>query len=161
MSNGPRLAADPAEPTAKHAVLIPETLWEDFTAWCRHQRVTLHQPAPHAPGQIPRYEALRTGASPGGELGTRRRARSRPRSDTVLTDRETEVLRLMSEGLTNRAIGQKLFLSEDTVKSHTRRIYRKLGIGERGGAVGEGFRRGLLHLPLDPIPGQGVQRSGS
>jgi serine/threonine-protein kinase len=50
----------------------------------------------------------------------------RPQDD--LTHRETEVLSLMAEGLSNRAIGGKLFLTERTVETHIRSIFQKLGL---------------------------------
>lgn len=52
-----------------------------------------------------------------------------------LTIREHEVLRGMAEGLSNREIGTRLFLSEDTIKTHARRLYRKLGARDRAHAV--------------------------
>ena len=61
-----------------------------------------------------------------------------------LTRREMQVLHGMSEGLTNREIGCNLFLSEDTIKIHARRLFRKLGVGDRAQAVAHGFRRSLI-----------------
>ena len=60
------------------------------------------------------------------------------------TAREIEVLQLISEGLVNREIGQRLFLSEETVKSHVRHLLAKLQARSRAHAVAVGFRRGLL-----------------
>jgi DNA-binding NarL/FixJ family response regulator len=60
------------------------------------------------------------------------------------TMREIEVLQLISEGLVNREIGQRLFLSEETVKSHVRHLLAKLQARSRAHAVAVGFRRGLL-----------------
>ncbi len=60
------------------------------------------------------------------------------------TMREIEVLQLVSEGLVNREIGQRLFLSEETVKSHVRHILAKLQARSRAHAVAVGFRRGLI-----------------
>lgn len=68
----------------------------------------------------------------------------RHETDPGLTDRERQVLKGMSEGRSNAQIGKELFLSEDTVKTHARRLFRKLGVADRGHAVAEGFRRGLL-----------------
>ena len=50
----------------------------------------------------------------------------------------------MSRGLSNSEIGRELYLSEDTVKTHARRLYRKLGAADRAQAVASGFRWGLL-----------------
>ena len=60
------------------------------------------------------------------------------------TTREIEVLQLVSEGLANREIGQRLFLSEETVKSHVRHLLAKLQARSRAHAVAIGFRRGLV-----------------
>ncbi|MFG2129275.1 response regulator [Streptomyces sp. NPDC048751] len=63
-----------------------------------------------------------------------------------LTGREREVVRLMADGHSNRSIADSLYLSEATVKTHLVRIYRKLGVDNRAGAVSEAVRRGLLEL---------------
>ena len=60
------------------------------------------------------------------------------------TAREIEVLQLISDGLVNREIGQRLFLSEETVKSHVRHLLAKLQARSRAHAVSIGFRRGLI-----------------
>ena len=60
------------------------------------------------------------------------------------TAREIEVLQLVSEGLVNREIGVRLFLSEETVKSHVRHLLAKLQARSRAHAVAVGFRRGLI-----------------
>ena len=60
------------------------------------------------------------------------------------TPRELEVLQLISEGLVNREIGNRLFLSEETVKSHVRHLLAKLQARSRAHAVAVGFRRGLI-----------------
>ena len=60
------------------------------------------------------------------------------------TNREIEVLQLVSDGLANREIGDRLFLSEETVKSHVRHILAKLQARSRAHAVAVGFRRGLI-----------------
>ncbi|MCQ4082314.1 response regulator transcription factor [Streptomyces sp. RB6PN25] len=61
-----------------------------------------------------------------------------------LSEREVEVLRLVSQGLTNAAIGEKLFIGEATVKTHLLRAYRKLGVSDRTAAVMAALKRGLL-----------------
>ncbi len=60
------------------------------------------------------------------------------------TNREIEVLQLVSEGLVNREIGHRLFLSEETVKSHVRHLLAKLQARSRAHAVAVGFRRGII-----------------
>ena len=60
------------------------------------------------------------------------------------TGREIEVLQLISDGLVNREIGQRLYLSEETVKSHVRHLLAKLQARSRAHAVAVGFRRGII-----------------
>jgi DNA-binding NarL/FixJ family response regulator len=62
----------------------------------------------------------------------------------TLTERELQVLRGMSDGKSNAEIGRELFVSEDTVKTHARRLFRKLGARDRAHAVASGFRLGLV-----------------
>ena len=68
------------------------------------------------------------------------------REDRVaqLTERELQVLTGMSQGKSNAEIGRELFLSEDTVKTHARRLFRKMNVTDRAQAVAAGFRRGLV-----------------
>ncbi len=61
-----------------------------------------------------------------------------------LTERELQVLKGMSEGRSNAEIGRQLFVSEDTVKTHARRLFRKLGARDRAHAVASAFRAGLF-----------------
>jgi LuxR family maltose regulon positive regulatory protein len=61
-----------------------------------------------------------------------------------LSNRELEVLRLLAEGLTNVEIGQRLYISLPTVKSHTRNIYGKLGVHSRREAVSQAKSFGIL-----------------
>ena len=60
------------------------------------------------------------------------------------TNREVEVLQLVADGLVNREIGTRLFLSEETVKSHVRHLLAKLQARSRAHAVAVGFRRGII-----------------
>ena len=62
-----------------------------------------------------------------------------------LTERELQVLTGMSRGRSNSEIGKELYLSEDTVKTHARRLFRKLSAADRAQAVAVGFRWGLVH----------------
>jgi DNA-binding NarL/FixJ family response regulator len=61
-----------------------------------------------------------------------------------LTDRELQILRGMTRGHSNCEIGRKLYLSEDTVKTHARRLFQKLGAHDRAHAVALGLRNGLI-----------------
>ncbi|MGW2491494.1 response regulator [Streptomyces sp. NPDC001606] len=63
---------------------------------------------------------------------------------TALTRRETEVLGLVAEGLSNQAIGARLHLTEGTVKSHLARVYAKLGVDSRTAAVATATGMGLI-----------------
>lgn len=64
----------------------------------------------------------------------------------VLSEREVEVVRLLAQGHSNRAIASALFLAEATVKTHLVRIYRKLGTENRAATVSEALRLGLIEL---------------
>ncbi len=75
-------------------------------------------------------------------LVTRLRA---PQPET-LSPREIEVLRLVAQGLTNAATGQRLCIAEATVKTHLLRIFVKLGVDDRTAAVTVAMSRGLLVL---------------
>jgi two-component system nitrate/nitrite response regulator NarL len=62
----------------------------------------------------------------------------------VLSDRESQTLRLVAEGLSAPDIGRRLHLSTGTVKTHLEHLYEKLGVSERAAAVAQAMRRGLL-----------------
>lgn len=68
----------------------------------------------------------------------------RPVEAGVLTARESEILELVSQGLTNREIAEQLVISRYTVECHIKRIYRKLAVSSRTRAVNEARQRGLL-----------------
>jgi DNA-binding NarL/FixJ family response regulator len=68
-----------------------------------------------------------------------------PGAHLGLTQRESEVLSLLVAGLSNRAIAAKLVVSEETVKTHSRGIYRKLGVSDRAAAVTAALREGVFH----------------
>ena len=67
-----------------------------------------------------------------------------PDADPDLSERELAILRLLAGELSQREIGAQLYVSFNTVKSHTRSIFRKLGVTTRAGAVGRGRELGLL-----------------
>jgi DNA-binding CsgD family transcriptional regulator len=64
-----------------------------------------------------------------------------------LTQREVEVLRLVATGLSNREIGEQLFISEHTVANHVRSILRKTDASNRTDAAGYAFRNALVEPP--------------
>jgi DNA-binding NarL/FixJ family response regulator len=69
----------------------------------------------------------------------------RPAPDAPdLTERELQVLAGMAAGRSNAEIGRELYLSEDTIKTHARRLFRKMGVNDRAQAVASGFRWGLV-----------------
>jgi DNA-binding NarL/FixJ family response regulator len=61
-----------------------------------------------------------------------------------LTSRETEVLRLLARGMSNRDIGGRLYISETTATCHVGNILRKLGVSRRAEAVYEASKMGLI-----------------
>ncbi|HWE82726.1 MAG TPA: helix-turn-helix transcriptional regulator [Gaiellaceae bacterium] len=76
-----------------------------------------------------------------------------PRTGEVdLTARELQVLTLIADGLDNREIGARLFIAEDTVKSHVRSILPKFGARNRAHAIAIGFRRRVIdaEIALEP-----------
>ena len=74
-----------------------------------------------------------------GEI--RLRARS---SGPALSERERQVLQAFARGLSVPQVAAELFLGVSTVKTHTQRLYEKLGVSDRAAAVAEGMRRGLV-----------------
>jgi two-component system NarL family response regulator len=63
-----------------------------------------------------------------------------------LTPRELDVLRLVSRGRSNKEIGAAMFISEETVKSHMKGLFQKLGVHDRAEAVSIALQRGLLRI---------------
>jgi DNA-binding NarL/FixJ family response regulator len=68
------------------------------------------------------------------------------RISSHLTGRETEVLRMIAEGLANKEIAWRLGISEHTVKFHVSALLGKLGAGSRAEAIGAGIRQGVIML---------------
>jgi len=62
----------------------------------------------------------------------------------LLSEREREVLRCLSRGLTTSQIAVELFVSQNTVKTHIRHVLRKLEVGNRAEAVAKGIQLGLI-----------------
>jgi len=78
------------------------------------------------------------------ELVRRARLEHAGPRDDLLTEREAEVLELVAQGLTNRQIGERLFISGKTVSVHVSNVLAKLGVTSRAEAVAVAHRRGLL-----------------
>jgi DNA-binding NarL/FixJ family response regulator len=66
--------------------------------------------------------------------------------ETVLTNREREILALLADGLVNKQIAARLGISTNTVKTHLELLFDKLGVATRAEAVATGVKRGLLLL---------------
>ncbi|HEY1634203.1 MAG TPA: response regulator transcription factor [Acidimicrobiales bacterium] len=67
-----------------------------------------------------------------------------PGSQMGLSQRESEVLSLLVDGLSNRLIAAQLVVGEETVKTHLRSIYRKLGVNDRAQAIATALRQGMF-----------------
>lgn len=78
-----------------------------------------------------------------GALAGEIRLRSRP-AGPVLSERESQVLHAFARGLSIPQTAAELFIGASTVKTHTQRLYEKLGVSDRAAAVAEAMRRGLL-----------------
>ena len=77
-------------------------------------------------------------------VATRLVTQMRSPAQEALSERELEVLTLISQGETNRGAAARLFISEATVKTHLLHIYAKLDVNDRAAAVAVGYERGLL-----------------
>ena len=80
-----------------------------------------------------------------------------PGSQLGLTRRQSDVLQLLTEGLSNRHIADALVVGEETVKTHLRHIYKALGVQDRTQAVAFALRQGLFQAEVgavDAPPGQ-------
>ena len=92
------------------------------------------------------WDVDKRGSSTDSVLGPRLAASLRVEDNDArnLTARESQVLRGMSRGRSNNEIGRELYLSEDTIKTHARRLFSKLGARDRAHAVALGLRLGHL-----------------
>jgi two-component system nitrate/nitrite response regulator NarL len=132
---GDEITLDRALALGARGYLPPDVDRSELAAVAAHGLSSVPQQPQHpAPSQ--------TGAPVAPEAAS---ARSRGGSGAELTRRELEVLSGMSHGRSNAQIGADLFLSEDTVKTHARRLFRKLGAADRAQAVAIGLRTGLIN----------------
>jgi DNA-binding NarL/FixJ family response regulator len=63
---------------------------------------------------------------------------------TLLSERELEILQMVASGKSNRAVAEQLSISENTVKYHLKNILQKLGVSNRTEAVTLAMQKGLL-----------------
>jgi two-component system, NarL family, response regulator DegU len=91
---------------------------------------------------INEYRRLATDETSEAEVGFREVEYQRPLH--ILTRRECEVLQLMTDGKSNRSIGESLFISEKTVKNHVSNILQKMNVNDRTQAVVEAIKNGWV-----------------
>ena len=77
---------------------------------------------------------------------TRVRRQAPPKAVETLTDRERDVFRLITQGLSNAEIGEQLFISDTTVKTHVTRLLQKLGLRDRAQAIVLAYQTGLFEV---------------
>ena len=136
---GDEITLDRAIALGARGYLPPDVDRTELAAVAAHSLATTvvpHQPGPAA------HPAASAGSS-----ATHHSADPTPQRRPAageLTRRELEVLAGMSHGRSNAQIGAELFLSEDTVKTHARRLFRKLGAADRAQAVANGLRAGII-----------------
>jgi len=113
----------------------PEQLFEDL-------RGVMHGEAPIAPAVATKLlEALRTGGIPPRGAS----AASPPASDNILTRRESEILQLVADGLSNKEIANQLTITEGTVKNHVHNALEKLHLTNRVQAAAYAVRQGYAN----------------
>lgn len=78
------------------------------------------------------------------ELVTKFARLSREERSTILSKRQTDILKLIAEGMSGKDIGEHLFISTSTVKREIRNIFDRLGVNDRAQAVSEAMKRRIL-----------------
>jgi ATP/maltotriose-dependent transcriptional regulator MalT len=129
------LTADtqPAAPPYGAAMLVDPNAVEGVTLLLRAGGFTVTEQS-HSLAQVPRYTVTTVGSI----------ARRKEELGGLLSERELQVLQGMARGMSNAAIGRLYHLSEDTIKTHARRLFRKLRVADRAHAVAIGYERGIL-----------------
>lgn len=84
-----------------------------------------------------------------------------PPALSALTPRELDILRLIAEGLSNTEIGQRLFLSESTIKTHVGRVLTKIAARDRVQAVVFAYETGLIQPGATTAPTRGARPAGT
>jgi LuxR family maltose regulon positive regulatory protein len=126
-----------------------------YTAWPLLHLLGVQADLGDMTGARTRLEEARAELAPAADAGIMaerlevagRRLTSSPRAVAAgepLSERELTVLRLLATELSQREIGHELYLSLNTVKTHSRRIFSKLGVSSRSEAVARGRERGLV-----------------
>jgi DNA-binding NarL/FixJ family response regulator len=111
----------------------PEQLFEDLRGVMRGEAPI----APAVAGKL--LEALRTGGIPA------RGGAAQPATDSVLTRRESEILQLVANGLSNKEIANELTITEGTVKNHVHNALEKLHLTNRVQAAAYAVRQGFAN----------------
>ncbi len=111
----------------------PEQLFEDMRGVMRGEAPI----APAVAGKL--LEALRTGGIPV------RGSAAQPAADSILTRRESEILQLVANGLSNKEIANELTITEGTVKNHVHNALEKLHLTNRVQAAAYAVRQGFAH----------------
>ncbi|BDG60252.1 response regulator [Caldinitratiruptor microaerophilus] len=125
-----------------HAYLVKDADSQSLITAIRHAATGRSYMHPTLAGEVLRELALGREPSPMGR--------------TLLTEREREVLRLVSQGATNREIAQALWLSQKTIKNHLTHIFEKLGVSDRTQAALWAIRSGLVPDPGQRRGGDGI-----
>ena len=73
-------------------------------------------------------------------------AKNKEKDENALTKRELQVLKLLAEGMYNREIGEKLFISEKTVKNHVSSIFKKIGVTDRTQAAVYAIKNNIVEI---------------
>ena len=73
-------------------------------------------------------------------------AKNKEKDENALTKREVQVLKLLAEGMYNREIGEKLFISEKTVKNHVSSIFKKIGVTDRTQAAVYAIKNNIVEI---------------
>lgn len=153
-----RLTADPVDPDRPTRVLVLSTFADDDSVYpalrAGAQGYLLKHAAPQdLPTAIRRVAAGDAWLDPsiaGGVIERLAQVPERALDATelgnVLTPRELEVLALIAQGLSNRQISEKLFVSEATVKTHVARVIMKTGCRDRAQVVALAYQSGLVRI---------------
>jgi DNA-binding NarL/FixJ family response regulator len=89
-------------------------------------------------------EAMRGGAPMSSQVARMVVGSFRQKRDNLLTQRERDVLEQLCEGKSYRSIGDTLFISQDTVRSHIKSIYKKLEVNSKSEAVAKALRTRII-----------------